>query len=183
MSKRRDSSNDFDTISRDKILTGREVNDIYGKSYRLLREIIKHPALVYIKVTSNDNFCDPHNKNCITTGTNSTVLINLSKQKSTYVQKNGSGKTVIEKIPYEISLAHELTHALRNAKGDSLEHTRANFCKYKFKLPNGKIQTEYAHKDELEVTGIGIYYSNYEYNENKFRSEHGYKKRVSYCGF
>ena len=163
---------DYDAVNLDKKL-------VSGTA--LVRELVVHKNTVSIR--PNDNEKNSANR---VEGTPSELMFN-GKGCSAYIyfdpfhstsyltENANNGKTDWTASPRQITLSHELIHALYIMNGTSIKfNTKDSYIYQDTKNIKWKITQEKEETDTVGLTG------NRKYTENKIRKEQGFRKRVKY---
>lgn len=118
-------------------------------------------------------------------GTNTTVTFNPYHNDRVIVYNEETEKTEPEQEPIQISLGHELIHALRGMKGNRKRRIKQNKATY---IPKGEKKSLSYDQEELDV--VGIRYTRpdgtigdadtWYFTQNSLRRENGFKERVRY---
>ena len=108
-------------------------------------------------------------------GTSGYINLNPSIAVGLMVQDSNAGNTIVETVPMEITVGHELIHAYHAMNGNTPNED--NESSYIYKDVDGKKYEAQSPTRELETVGL---VGNNKYTENKLRKEHGLNKRVAY---
>ncbi len=164
----------------------------------LIRRIINNYYTVSIYYTNGFSYSEPTNKKNASNpkiGTGGKIMYNpynYTNMVLTEYNKDGEIRVRHEKMPSEITLAHELIHVLRYMGGNNIPHEQG-YGKYEYSAQGwfgkkGKVKTAEWFMEELATTGITYIRpdgtiadaANWVTTENAIRKEHGYGRRVSY---
>lgn len=108
-------------------------------------------------------------------GSDGYINLNPSVTVGLRVQDPNTGNTIVETVPMEITVGHELIHAYSAMNGNTPNEDKKS--SYIYKDVDGKMYETNESTSELETVGIK---GNNKYTENKLRKEHGLNKRVVY---
>ena len=145
----------------------------------LLRDVIGHKRTTGIQIGSESDRNRYHSyfpKDASNgKGTDGYINLNPSSSLDLKVQDSNTEKTVVETIPMEIVVGHELIHAYSAMNGNAPKDGEES--SYIYRDVDGKLYETQEETSELETVGI---IGNEKYTENKLRKEHGLNKRVVY---
>ena len=145
----------------------------------LLRDVIGHKRTTGIQIGSESDRNRYHSyfpKDASNgKGTDGYINLNPSSSLDLKVQDSNTEKSVVETIPMEIVVGHELIHAYSAMNGNAPKDGEES--SYIYRDVDGKLYETQEETSELETVGI---IGNEKYTENKLRKEHGLNKRVVY---
>ena len=145
----------------------------------LLREVIGHVRTTEIRIGAKNDINRYHSYFPLDKsngkGTDGYINLNPSLSVGLRVQDSNTGNTIIEIVPMEITVGHELIHAYSGMNGVIPNENQKST--YIYKDVDGKMYETSESTSELETIGIK---GNNKYTENKLRKEHGLNKRVAY---
>jgi RHS repeat-associated protein len=108
-------------------------------------------------------------------GFHAQVNIDLTRESKLLTENEITKKTQRTVTPREITLSHELIHALMIMNGTLAKE--GEYESYEYKNQEGKLVTDQAEIEELYTVGIK---GSRKFTENKIRKEHNLPKRVKY---
>ena len=145
----------------------------------LLRDVIGHDLTTEIKIgpKNDENRYHAYFRQNKSNGKGSDGYINLNPSVTVglRVQDPNTRNTIVETVPMEITVGHELIHAYSAMNGNTPNEDKKS--SYIYKDVDGKMYETNESTSELETIGIK---GNNKYTENKLRKEHGLNKRVVY---
>ncbi len=108
-------------------------------------------------------------------GTNVNISFNPSEDVYVLKRDERTGKSIIERIPSEIVLGHEMVHGYRSMNGEA--SSKDSKTLYRYKDIDGYLYEINEKTEELETVGI---IGDYKYTENKLNKEHNINLRIKY---
>ena len=145
----------------------------------LIRDLVAHDKTLTIDLNDlSINHSEALNVENSQNGIGSNVNIEFDRKTPTFKLEVDfkTGKVVYtDETKREITLAHELIHALKQLNGENKPSDIKS--SHVFTDVNGKKYKETHNAEELETVGLT---GNQKYTENKIRKEHRIGKRVAY---
>ena len=129
----------------------------------LISSIISNKMTATISL-ENDNSSHDIFRLDASNGKGTNVNISFNPSQDVYVLKRDerTGKIIIERIPSEIVLGHEMIHGYRSMNGEALSEDSITL--YRYKGADGYLYEKQEKTEELETVGI---IGDYKYTENK----------------
>ena len=142
----------------------------------LISSIISNKMTATISL-ENDNSSHDIFRLDASNGKGTNVNISFNPSQDVYVLKRDerTGKIIIERIPSEIVLGHEMIHGYRSMNGEALSEDSITL--YRYKGADGYLYEKQEKTEELETVGI---IGDYKYTENKLNKEHNINLRIKY---
>ncbi len=180
------------------VTVGTQVDGSHPVGTSMVRRIVDNDYTCYIQLTDGANvtkyiYEDDSLNPAI--GSGARVFINpdavISKVYTEHYDQRGYRTVVYEKAPLEITIGHELIHALRGMGGNRIYYNDDNnqgYGRYTYREKDGTMKSDSYRMEELATTGISYIRpdgtwadaANWFTTENSLRKECGYGRRVKY---